>query len=248
MREHCIGVLAMQGAYAKHREILARCGAPSIEVRTPQDLEQCERLVLPGGESTTMYRLLMAAGLWQPLAERIRAGMPVFGTCAGMILLSQRVVEQDQRAVQNYGVQPCLAVIDLEVKRNAYGYQMDSFSTELDLRTQTPENAAFAAFVRADDGYDAKDANDPDGSSLPVILPTILPMIAIRAPLAVAWGSGVDVLLRHRDKGGDKRRNKREGRAETEQAVCLQQGKILVCSFHPELSDNTLLHRYFLSL
>ncbi|MEM9424179.1 MAG: Type 1 glutamine amidotransferase-like domain-containing protein, partial [Spirochaetota bacterium] len=89
--EHLCGVLAMQGAYAKHLECLARLGVKSIEVRSLEDLYRCERLILPGGESTTMYRLLRQARLWQPLIRCSEEGMPMFGTSAGMILLSRGI-------------------------------------------------------------------------------------------------------------------------------------------------------------
>ena len=121
---HKVGVLALQGASQRHAEALTALGAHVVEVRTPHDLSGIEGLVLPGGESTTMSKLLDLAGLFDPLAERLRDGMPAFGTCAGMILLSARILDgrADQRS---------FGVLDVDVRRNAFGRQVDSFEAEL---------------------------------------------------------------------------------------------------------------------
>ena len=123
---HKVGVLALQGASQRHVEALAALGARPVEVRTPEDLSGIEGLVLPGGESTTMSRLLDLSGLYEPIAERLADGMPAFGTCAGMILLSTSILDgrPDQRS---------FAVLDVDVRRNAFGRQVDSFETELDV-------------------------------------------------------------------------------------------------------------------
>jgi 5'-phosphate synthase pdxT subunit len=123
---HKIGVLALQGASQRHAEVLAALGAHPVEVRQPGDLAGIEGLVLPGGESTTMSRLLELSGLFDPLAERLAAGMPAFGTCAGLILLSTRILDgrEDQRS---------FGVLDVDVRRNGFGRQVDSFETELDV-------------------------------------------------------------------------------------------------------------------
>ncbi|MBA3287608.1 MAG: pyridoxal 5'-phosphate synthase glutaminase subunit PdxT [Acidimicrobiia bacterium] len=120
------GVLALQGAFAAHRRRLAELGISSREVRTPADLAAVEALVMPGGESTTMSNLLGSSGLFDPLAERLAAGMPTFGTCAGMILLADKVLDgrADQRS---------FGVLDVTVRRNGWGRQLDSFETELDV-------------------------------------------------------------------------------------------------------------------
>ena len=229
-----VGVLAMQGGYERHRATLARCGAKSIEVRSRKELKRAERLILPGGESSTIYRLLLQSGLWEPLRERIQGGMPVFGTCAGMILLAQSVVGQEgEEWIQNY--QPSLGAIDIEVQRNAYGRQIASFSSKLKLSEQNPQNPEFARFLqkqtaKPDAGQDPQKNNGAHSPDLPLIF--------IRAPQVLRWGAGVQVLLRcpaHQTASGQT-------------AVCLQQGKVLVSSFHPELSESTLLHEYFLSL
>jgi len=119
-----VGVLALQGAFREHREVLDALGVETVEVRTPAQLGALDALVLPGGESTTMSQLLDSSGVRAPLAERLADGFPVLGTCAGMILLAREVVDgrPDQ---QSFGV------IDLAVRRNAYGRQRDSFEADL---------------------------------------------------------------------------------------------------------------------
>jgi len=121
---HKVGVLALQGASRRHAEAVAALGAHPVEVRTPGDLAGIEGLILPGGESTTMSKLLDLAGLFEPLADRLADGMPAFGTCAGMILLSTRILDgrSDQRS---------FGVLDVDVRRNAFGRQVDSFEAEL---------------------------------------------------------------------------------------------------------------------
>lgn len=119
-----IGVLALQGAFRSHQALLDSLGHPSHQVRTPADLERVDALVMPGGESTTMSRLLTTSGLFEPLNQRLVAGMPAFGTCAGMILLATEVLDgrPDQQS---------FAAIDVGVQRNGYGRQLDSFETDL---------------------------------------------------------------------------------------------------------------------
>lgn len=116
-----VGILALQGAFAEHAAMLDRLGAEHFEIRRLRDLEHgLDGLILPGGESTAMGKLLRELGLFEPLRERIRDGLPVFGTCAGLILLAKSVK----------GGVPCLGTMDIEVKRNAYGRQLGSFYTE----------------------------------------------------------------------------------------------------------------------
>ncbi len=136
-----IGLLALQGAIGLHAEALHALGAVAVPVRTAEQLDAVDALVMPGGESTTISLLLGSSGLAEPLAERLDAGMPVFGTCAGMILLATDVVDgrSDQRA---YGA------IDIGVRRNAFGRQVDSF--EADLAVTGLDDAPFhAVFIRA---------------------------------------------------------------------------------------------------
>tara|TARA_B100000029_G_scaffold290802_2_gene284377 strand:+ start:1035 stop:1610 length:576 start_codon:yes stop_codon:yes gene_type:complete len=121
-----VGVLALQGAFARHVRVLADLGAATVEVRTADDLAGVDALVLPGGESTTMSMLLDSSGLRDPVADRLADDLPVLGTCAGMILLAARVADgrSDQRS---------FGAIDLDVRRNGYGRQVDSFEAGLDV-------------------------------------------------------------------------------------------------------------------
>jgi 5'-phosphate synthase pdxT subunit len=136
-----IGVLALQGAFARHAERFAHLGVDAVGVRVPDDLVDVDALVLPGGESTTMSMLLESSGLFDPIAERLAAGMPAFGTCAGMILLGADIL--DGRADQR-----CFDVIDIDVRRNAYGRQVDSFETDLAIDAM-PDSRFHAVFIRA---------------------------------------------------------------------------------------------------
>jgi 5'-phosphate synthase pdxT subunit len=121
-----IGVLALQGGFRPHVEALSVLGAETYEVRLPAELDSASALVLPGGESTTVGRLLGTSGLLQPLRERLAGGMPVLGTCAGLILLASEVL--DGRPDQ-----PVLGAVDLTVRRNAHGRQRDSFEAPLEV-------------------------------------------------------------------------------------------------------------------
>lgn len=135
-----VGVLALQGAVARHITALADLGATASAVRTPQQLADVEALVVPGGESTTISMLLDSSGLRGPLTERLEAGMAAFGTCAGMILLADEVL--DGRADQQ-----SLGILPLAVRRNAFGRQVDSF--EADLTIAGLETPFHAVFIRA---------------------------------------------------------------------------------------------------
>ena len=135
-----IGVLALQGAFAAHEDALHGLGVATRQVRTPADLDQVNALVMPGGESTTMSRLLETSVMFDELQARITTGMPVFGTCAGMILLATEVLDgrPDQRS---------FGAIDISVRRNGYGRQVDSFETDIDVDGL---NRPFhAVFIRA---------------------------------------------------------------------------------------------------
>ncbi len=119
-----VGVLALQGASARHATMLARLGVEPVTVRLRGDLDDVDALVLPGGESTTMSMLLESSQLFGPLAERLATGLPAFGTCAGMILLGREILDgrSDQR---------CFGAVDVSVRRNAFGRQVDSFESDL---------------------------------------------------------------------------------------------------------------------
>ncbi len=135
-----IGVLALQGAFARQVMCFRALGAEPREVRTPADLDEVDALVLPGGESTTMSMLLESSGLFDPLAARLAEGLPTFGTCAGMILLGSEILDgrPDQR---------CFGAVDIAVRRNAFGRQVDSF--EADLELDLPGGPFRAIFIRA---------------------------------------------------------------------------------------------------
>lgn len=185
-----VGVLALQGAVALHARALERLGATAVEVRSAADLARVDALIVPGGESTTMSKLLVATELFDPVAERLAAGMPALGTCAGMILLAREVLDgrADQRS---------FGAIDIAVRRNAFGRQIDSFEADLHV-TGLPEAPVHAVFIRA--------------------------------PVVETVGEGVEVLAQVED-----------GRP-----VACRQGKVLVTSFHPELSPDLRVHELFL--
>lgn len=182
------GVLALQGNVAEHLRALREAGAASAcEVRRPADLVGLDALVIPGGESTTIGRLMLEYGLDKTIAARAEAGMAIFGTCAGMILLATDVVGSDQ---------PRLGLLPIRVRRNAYGRQVDSFETRL---------------------------------AVPAVDQGPLDAVFIRAPWVDSVGSDVEVLAMH---GGH--------------CVLCRRGRILAASFHPELTSDRRLHRYFL--
>jgi 5'-phosphate synthase pdxT subunit len=183
-----IGVLALQGDFEAHRKAVERAGAEAREVRTAADLESVDGLIIPGGESTTMLKLLNIEQLFEPLQEFGRH-KPVFGTCAGAILLASEVQSPQQES---------LGLVDLTVERNAYGRQIDSRIVKLD-----PEPAA---------GIDGP-----------------VEAVFIRAPIIRRVGDGVRVLLQY---GGDP--------------VLVEHGRHLVGTFHPELSEDSRVHRLFL--
>jgi 5'-phosphate synthase pdxT subunit len=179
------GVLALQGDFREHARVLAGAGATPVEVRTAEQLAGVDCLVIPGGESTTIAKLSRAGGLVDPVRERAAAGMPIFGTCAGMIVLAERVE----------GGETLFGLFDITVQRNAYGRQVDSFEADLEV-----------------EGIDHRVRG-----------------VFIRAPRVQDLGPTVRVLAEH------------EGHP-----VVLEQGNLLVASFHPELVRETALHEYFL--
>ena len=133
-----VGILALQGAFAAHRECLEALGVRALEVRVPSDLDDVEALVMPGGESSTMSQLLESSGLFEAIGDAIGRGMAVFGTCAGMILLGREILDgrSDQRS---------FGAIDIAVRRNAYGRQVDSFEADL----ETAMGRVRGVFIRA---------------------------------------------------------------------------------------------------
>ncbi|GAA2802331.1 pyridoxal 5'-phosphate synthase glutaminase subunit PdxT [Saccharopolyspora taberi] len=141
-----IGVLALQGGVAEHLTALERSGADARPVRRPEELAAVHGLVLPGGESTTMTRLLESFELFDPLRERLAAGMPAYGSCAGMVLLAASVL--DDRAEQDVPPVKPLGALDVVVRRNAFGRQVDSFEADLDFAGITG-GPVHAVFIRA---------------------------------------------------------------------------------------------------
>jgi 5'-phosphate synthase pdxT subunit len=135
------GVLALQGAFREHREVLDALGVDAVEVRTPDTLAGLDALVIPGGESTTIAKLAVAFELLEPLRERIAGGMPAYGSCAGMILLADRVLD----GVEG---QQTLGGLDVTVRRNAFGRQVDSFEETIAF-TGVPGGPFHAVFIRA---------------------------------------------------------------------------------------------------
>lgn len=182
-----IGVLALQGAVSEHVLKIEQCGAQAVEVKYESQLDGLDGLIIPGGESTAIGRLLRDYKLIEPLRERISAGLAVWGTCAGMILLAKELADDDTKHI---------CAMDICVRRNAYGRQLDSFTTEVEI----PEVS------------DAK-----------------IPLVFIRAPYVERAGENVDVMLTVNGK-----------------IVVCREGKLLATSFHPELTDDTSFHRYFI--
>jgi 5'-phosphate synthase pdxT subunit len=134
-----IGVLAVQGAYAEHIDVLRSLGVEAVPVRLPADLEGVSGLILPGGESTTMRKLIARWGLGEPIRQLLDSGAPVLGTCAGMILLAREISDGDQ---------PVFPRLDIRVKRNAFGRQLDSFETDF-MVPVLGDTAVHAVFIRA---------------------------------------------------------------------------------------------------
>jgi pyridoxal 5'-phosphate synthase pdxT subunit len=184
-----IGVLALQGAVEPHICMLEQCGARAVPVRFVEEIDRIDGLIIPGGESTTVGKLMNRYGLDKRIIERAQRGMPILGTCTGMILLAKHIEESGQHR---------LGLMDAAVLRNAFGRQVDSF--EADLEIGVLGSPTFRA-------------------------------VFIRAPYAVSTNGCVEVLA---SVGG--------------KAVLLRQGNLLGCAFHPELTDDTRLHEYFLRM
>lgn len=135
-----VGVLALQGAFREHARVLVHCGCEPVEVRKPEHLEGLTGLIIPGGESTAIGKLLVDFGLMEVLQDKGRAGFPIFGTCAGLILLAKEIEGSNQ---------PSLGLMDIKVKRNAYGRQVDSFEVELPVPQDLGLTPIMAVFIRA---------------------------------------------------------------------------------------------------
>lgn len=177
----------MQGAVREHRNILTRLGAETVDVLYATDLVGIDGLVLPGGESTTTGKLLERNNLLAPIAELGRAGLPIFGTCTGMILLSKHIIGSDQQR---------LGLMDTYVERNAFGRQLASFEAEM---------------------------------PIPVLGEKPFPCVFIRAPYIEKADANVTPHLYADNK-----------------ILFAEQGNLLAAAFHPELTDDARVHRYFL--
>jgi 5'-phosphate synthase pdxT subunit len=136
-----IGVLALQGDVPEHVRAVTETGATAIAVRRPEELDRVDGLIIPGGESTTLWKLAVAFDLFDPIAKRLSDGLPAFGSCAGMIMLADRIADGIE-GQQTFGG------IDMTVRRNAFGRQVDSFESEVILTTD-PGNPVHAVFIRA---------------------------------------------------------------------------------------------------
>jgi pyridoxal 5'-phosphate synthase pdxT subunit len=182
-----IGVLALQGAFREHRQMFEKLGAKVIEVRFPEQLENLQGIVVPGGESTTIVKLMGSYGFDKALPEFYKGGGAIWGTCAGAIAIAKDIV--------GYPEQPRLGLMDMAVERNAYGRQVASFETDVDVETfDTPFHVVF-----------------------------------IRAPRIASVGKEVEVLATFKDD-----------------PIMVKQGQLMATVFHPELTKDTRIHRYFL--
>jgi 5'-phosphate synthase pdxT subunit len=184
-----VGVLALQGAFREHIRMLKSLGVDAVEIRLPDEIDEVDGLIIPGGESTTMRKLMADFRFIDTLKEFAAAGKPVFGTCAGLIVIADRV---------NGKKQDLLNLIDIDVERNAYGRQVDS--READIPCQSLGEEPFHA-------------------------------VFIRAPQILGTGPGVEELARYQDK-----------------IVFARQKNILVATFHPELTGDARIHKFFLQM
>lgn len=189
-----VGVLALQGDFREHISSIQQCGADAIPVRRVEELKKCEALILPGGESTTISSLARTFEIFEPLRDRIAGGMPVYGSCAGMILLADRILDAKEG-------QETFGGIDITVRRNAFGRQVDSFEADL---------------------------------NAPAISKSPIKAIFIRAPWVEEVGQGVEVLATVASPDGGAH------------PVAVRQGSKMATAFHPEISGDLSVHRYFL--
>lgn len=189
-----IAVIAIQGDYEKHLAMLNALGAEGVAARLPQEVSDADGVILPGGESTTIGKMLARYGVDEAIKQAAAAGKPIYGTCAGLILLSREIAA----GTGERGGQPTLGILDAVVARNAFGRQVDSFEASLDV---------------------------------PEIGPEPLRAVFIRAPYVAEAGPQVQTLAKHDGK-----------------AVLVRQGHILGSAFHPELTDDDRVHRYFMHL
>lgn len=241
-----IGILALQGDYDAHRKMLSeKLSTPSQYVRTVSELEQVDALILPGGESTTIFKLMERIGLDKAIVMRIQAGMPVYGTCAGMILLSQ--------AIEGRPDQPTLAAMRITVARNSFGRQIDSFEADIPFEYQAVASQNGSSHVASSEAASSEASSfqevskaetqendtraEADGAtigkpeaSVEAEVDTVRGVF-IRAPYVTEAASDVRILSHFRDR-----------------IVGVRQGNLLATAFHPELTDDARVHAYFLGM
>ena len=189
-----VGVLALQGDFREHINALTHCQVQAIEVRRVSELENIDALIIPGGESTTIVSLAKTFEIFKPIKKRIASGMPTYGSCAGMIMLADQIVAAKDG-------QETFGGINITVRRNAFGRQVDSFETDI---------------------------------SAPAISSNPIRAVFIRAPWVERVGENVEVLANYKSSEG------------LDHAVAVRQGHLLATAFHPEITDDYSVHRYFL--
>ncbi len=206
-----VGVLALQGDVREHIDALAFAGAEPMSVRRPSELALVEGLVIPGGESTTIDRLTRIFGIRDPLLGRMADGLPVYGSCAGMIMLADQVLDghRDQQS---------LGGLDITVRRNAFGRQVDSFECDLDM-------IGFAGGTAGQDGQHDGQTNDDRPFRA----------VFIRAPWVERVGPDVEVLASVTYE-------------HDEHVVAVRQGNLLATSFHPEVTGDHRVHGLFVDM
>ncbi|MBI4743768.1 MAG: pyridoxal 5'-phosphate synthase glutaminase subunit PdxT [Actinobacteria bacterium] len=184
-----IGVLDLQGAVREHIKMINELSAQGIPIKNPNELSGVQALIIPGGESTAIGKLMVKYNFVEPVKEMASKGFPIYGTCAGLILLAKRIVGNSQ---------PLLELMDIEVKRNAFGRQKESFETELDI------------YALGEEKY---------------------PGVFIRAPWIESVGENVEVLAVYNKK-----------------TVMAREKNFLVTAFHPELTNDFRIHKYFIDM
>ncbi len=227
LKNTVIGVLALQGAFREHVNAVKKCGAAALEIKFPQQLDTVDGLIIPGGESTTIYKLLEKYNFRPALEKFYMQKKPIFGTCAGLILLAKEVTGD------SFG----LGYIDITVDRNAYGRQVDSFEQTVDLEL-SPEpvtdhdsvnefgqdnDPEFGAVADNDYIFQSDAVNAKKNGKFNAIF--------IRAPKIEKTGEKVQILS-----------------SSDSVPVLVRQGSILACSFHPELTGDLRIHQYFIDM
>ncbi|PIZ74608.1 pyridoxal 5'-phosphate synthase glutaminase subunit PdxT [Candidatus Peregrinibacteria bacterium CG_4_10_14_0_2_um_filter_43_11] len=232
-----IGILALQGSFKEHIDMLHRLGAKTKEIRCLEDTKDIQACIIPGGESTTMMKMLKKTGLDEWLKKVAKKGMPLYGTCAGMIILSKGYLD----------------LIDVEVERNAYGPQLASFEDEITLclhkygesdealAKADPQLASFEDGIETTsplilipkpaEGSNTKNSENILDPSAKVGVRKYFQGIFIRAPKIKSFDAEVQVLAAHK-----------------KDPVLLRQNNIMIGSFHPELANETKIHEYFISM